>query len=987
MALQRLFSKHITALMIFFQSVISFHQVAAQDFPGTVIAESASPLTRSYASPSIVILPDGNYLASHDFSSTETAVYRSEDRGLTWSFVSLVPDSHWAGLFVHQGKIYLMGTAKSFGNIVIHKSEDGGFSWSESPNSSTGLLLAGRFHTGPVPVVIHNGRIWRAYEFSPDPDNERDFHAFVLSAPVDADLLNASSWTRSDSLRFDESWLNAKRPNWFEGNMVVTPNGELVDFMRLETWQAVNGDFNIQGSAAGIPRYEVAAKISVSVDGKHVSFNNTSAEYVHFPGAESKFTIRYDPVSAKYWTITSKITTINPGWETFNLPGHQRNVLTLFSSPDLVNWTECYKIIRWNEGYVVKTWDVFGFQYADWQFDGNDIVAVSRTSWYGARYHDANLITFHRVENFRSKVPADSPADLYPLTVAPSILSWQFGSPQASGSEVSLNSTFTDPNLNISSLSRGSGLTNTASLQRSFNSTAPVPANSKENAVSGNQYLQFVVQAKVGYNVSLSTLDVKLRRNSAGATKYKWMYSTDGSSFNEIGDYDIAFTDNNTDGVVQSTIHLVGLKDLQQVPASQKVYFRLYFWGASSASGGFAIGRYGSGVTTSSLSIGGQVNAEEPQSSILTAWQLSGLSGTTTGSVSSTTNHSGMEQAELSRGPGLIPTGFNYAYNSTLSSYGVNNSKSYALSNGDYYSFSLQAQNGYKCSLSSLDVKLRRNTAGPTLFSWFYSIDGQNFTEITKGVNVLNGATEGEVQQTLDLSGLSELQNVLSDKVITFRVYGWNAGAATGGFAIGRYPAENTTNSLEIRGTSILQTVLPLIVGSFKGKKGANYIKLDWSTIPGNNPANFQILRFGDNVPKEIIADLPSKKGTEIVTFTYNDLYPLAGSNYYQLNQSNENGQIMKSELIQVNNVLDLTDIDILSNIQNTNTAVNIRSSIDAPAALEIFDLSGKCLFSSKMKVVRGLNSYQIPFNYNQGLYVARLNLNNRLISKKFLRQ
>jgi hypothetical protein len=47
-----------------------------------------------------------------------------------------------------------------------------------------------------------------------------------------------------------------------------------------------------------------------------------------------------------------------------------------------------------------------GFQYADWQFDGDDIIAVVRTAFDdgegGAHtYHDANFLTFHRWKNFR----------------------------------------------------------------------------------------------------------------------------------------------------------------------------------------------------------------------------------------------------------------------------------------------------------------------------------------------------------------------------------------------------------------------------------------------------------------------------------------------------------------------------------------------------------------------------------------------------------
>lgn len=43
-----------------------------------------------------------------------------------------------------------------------------------------------------------------------------------------------------------------------------------------------------------------------------------------------------------------------------------------------------------------------GFQYADWQFDGNDLIAVCRLSWNGINYHDANTITFHRLRKFSS---------------------------------------------------------------------------------------------------------------------------------------------------------------------------------------------------------------------------------------------------------------------------------------------------------------------------------------------------------------------------------------------------------------------------------------------------------------------------------------------------------------------------------------------------------------------------------------------------------
>jgi hypothetical protein len=53
------------------------------------------------------------------------------------------------------------------------------------------------------------------------------------------------------------------------------------------------------------------------------------------------------------------------------------------------------------------------FQYLDWQFDGPDLIAVSRTAYDDGQggahtFHDANFLTFHRFKNFRKLSTADS---------------------------------------------------------------------------------------------------------------------------------------------------------------------------------------------------------------------------------------------------------------------------------------------------------------------------------------------------------------------------------------------------------------------------------------------------------------------------------------------------------------------------------------------------------------------------------------------------
>jgi hypothetical protein len=173
----------------------------------------------------------------------------------------------------------------------------------------------------------------------------------------------------------------------------------MVDILRVETHPAAGAGLELPGTARDIPRFEVAARLEISADGREARFDPARG-FVHFIGGESKFTIRYDPVSRRYWSLVNKITNRGSGEDWEHSPHHQRNVIVLTSSADLRDWQEHYRLLRYAEGsVVVKAGSRVGFQYLDWQFDGEDLVAAARTSWEGINYHDANHITFHRLKD------------------------------------------------------------------------------------------------------------------------------------------------------------------------------------------------------------------------------------------------------------------------------------------------------------------------------------------------------------------------------------------------------------------------------------------------------------------------------------------------------------------------------------------------------------------------------------------------------------
>jgi hypothetical protein len=363
---------------------------SAKKAPGTVVNYLPACTGMYVGSPSIAILPDGSYVASNDYfgpASTEdetgiTAVFRSDDKGKTWRRISEIKGQYWSNLFVHKGLLYIMGTWKHNGNVVIRRSLDGGKNWSEPTGSKTGLLLSGEYHTAPVPMVVWKDRLCRAFEKAEKNKDPKGvaLSAFVLSAPMKSDLLDADSWSVTNRLPAETSGLKGTFRGWLEGNAVVTPDGRLVDFLRVETTEM------------GV---DMAAIAEVSDDGRKLAFGPESG-FLEFSGGARKFTIRYDEISQRYWTITNLI-----GNKWAGMPaGNVRNTLVLKSSADLWNWVVEKKLLYHPDVYK------HGFQYIDWQFDGNDIIFLSRTAYddeFGGAdsFHNANYITFHRIKNFR----------------------------------------------------------------------------------------------------------------------------------------------------------------------------------------------------------------------------------------------------------------------------------------------------------------------------------------------------------------------------------------------------------------------------------------------------------------------------------------------------------------------------------------------------------------------------------------------------------
>jgi hypothetical protein len=358
--------------------------------PGVPVVHSPKSTGVFRGTPSIAMIPNGNIVVSNDIFGTgadgkslpnRTDIFISRDKGLTWTFKTSINGAVWSGLFFHNNKLYLMGADTSSGaNFVIRSSSDQGSTW-----SAPTVLIPGGCHGSSTPVLIANNRIYKAYEHHFEDTNGKWMsgnRSFIISAPVNADLMNAANWTVSNEIQ-KPTWVDGT--GWLESNAVIGRDGKIKGISRLASMEGI-----------------YAGYYSLLNDNQ---IEEGSARKIQFWGGASKFNIRYDAVTDKYWSLANYAPSqLKEGNRS---AGGVRSVLALTSSSDLEEWTVNAIVLAHPDPVNV------GFQYVDWIFDGNDILFTSRTAYDdgmgGAdNYHNANFMTFHRITNYAS---ATTPAE------------------------------------------------------------------------------------------------------------------------------------------------------------------------------------------------------------------------------------------------------------------------------------------------------------------------------------------------------------------------------------------------------------------------------------------------------------------------------------------------------------------------------------------------------------------------------------------------
>jgi len=342
----------------------------------------------SPATPTVVRTPSGKLLVAVTVFADRsqwpadpqlTLIYQSTDEGKNWDYVCDIVPMLDGGLYVHKGTIYLFGVDTSYGNLIVGKSEDDGLTWSTPVTLARGEgPRRWGWHAVNTPFLEHNGRVYKAIEYgyvNPKPTAEdiannpthhvvlagNDYtlchYQSVISIDADADWMVPQNWTIA-ALSIEES----VDPNQcIEGNLAVLPDGTMVNLLRTM-------------------RYGISLEMVVNTQDPHAPMQ-FGREVTDFPlSVQSKFTIHKDPTTGYYIAIGSET---------------NRKHLCMAVSKDFREWKVVHSIVDARE---TKN----AFSYPNWIFSGNDLLILVRTAWNGAvNDHDNNMITFHKVTNYR----------------------------------------------------------------------------------------------------------------------------------------------------------------------------------------------------------------------------------------------------------------------------------------------------------------------------------------------------------------------------------------------------------------------------------------------------------------------------------------------------------------------------------------------------------------------------------------------------------
>lgn len=413
----------------------------AQDY--IKIFESPNPESVFCYSPGIACLENGRLVVSLDLGGPGVKdlngpkrviegggwwfgkVFTSDDDGATWTHRTDFPFMH-ARPFLAGNSVYVLGHCN---DLMIIRSDDGGDTWTEPVSLTSGQV----WHQAPCNVQYSKGNIYLVMERICYGDVKG--WAVSAIAPVlmrgdaGSDLTKRENWTFASELVFRDT-VEEKELEYFgvpfystpskESSMVAPKRGcapmgwlesNVVQFTDLDhyLYDPEKKTFHLWMRAhTGGTGYAAVLKVVEQEDGTMETMPETVPSgkkllYAPCPGGHMKFHILYDEITKLYWLLSSQPTDSMTRAERlpenrFNLPNNERHRLQLCFSRNCMDWCFAGLVAMGNSPKEAR-------HYASMAFKGEDLLIVSRSgNEQASSAHNGNIISFHRIKNFRELV-------------------------------------------------------------------------------------------------------------------------------------------------------------------------------------------------------------------------------------------------------------------------------------------------------------------------------------------------------------------------------------------------------------------------------------------------------------------------------------------------------------------------------------------------------------------------------------------------------
>lgn len=406
----------------------------------TIVYESPDPKAIYAYTPGICVLPGGRLLATMDMSGPgmeripqpKSEVYNrpwcgiiftSDDQGRTWTERHQFPFLH-ARPFVAGSRVYVLGHRN---DLTIIGSEDGGLTWSAPKALSQDQF----WHQTAANVHYARGHVYLAMERVVRPELKgwpvQSIAPVLMRGAADSDLTERDNWTFASELAFldavPEDELDyfgvpfyrvepgkntklaegriAARMGWLEANVVqiVDPHHYWYDpdGRAFHLWMRAN---------TGGTGYAALAKVVENADGTMTTLlerapSGKAMALVPLPGGQMRFHILYDEQDKLYWLLSTQATDSMTRAELlpkdrFAIPNNERQRLQLHFSKNCVDWCFAGLVCVGKSALEAR-------HYASMAIDGDDLLVLSRSGdEHAVSAHDVNLITLHRIRDFRS---------------------------------------------------------------------------------------------------------------------------------------------------------------------------------------------------------------------------------------------------------------------------------------------------------------------------------------------------------------------------------------------------------------------------------------------------------------------------------------------------------------------------------------------------------------------------------------------------------